>query len=72
MVLILEALRKKYEGDIAVARANVQVYINNAAGIGEHPDVVQAVDEQMELIADAQDKLNVLDQWDNGTQRFID
>jgi|TARA_R110000851_G_scaffold130712_1_gene264434 hypothetical protein len=72
MSFILEALRKKYEGDIAVARANVQVYINNAAGIGEHPDVVQAVDEQMELIADAQDKLNVLDQWDNGTQRFID
>ncbi|MAJ66450.1 MAG: hypothetical protein CMI76_04115 [Candidatus Pelagibacter sp.] len=69
---MLEALRKKYEGDIAVARANVQVYINNASGIGEHPDVVQAVDEQMELIADAQDKLNVLDQWDNGTQRFID
>jgi len=72
MSFILEALRKKYEGDIAVARANIQVYINNAAGIGEHPDVVQAVDEQMELIADAQDKLNVLDQWDNGTQRFID
>jgi len=72
MSFILEALRKKYEGDIAVARANIQVYINNAAGIGEHPDVVQAVDEQMELIADAQDKLNVLNQWDNGTQRFID
>ena len=72
MSFILEALRKKCEGDIAVARANIQVYINNAAGIGEHPDVVQAVDEQMELIADAQDKLNVLDQWDNGTQRFID
>ena len=72
MSFILEALRKKYEGDIAVARANIQVYINNAAGIGEHPDVVQAVDEQMELIADAQDKLNVLDQWDNGRQRFID
>ena len=72
MSFILEALRRNYEGDIAVARANVQVYINNAAGIGEHPDVVQAVDEQMELIADAQDKLNVLENWDSKTQRFLD
>ena len=72
MVLILEALRKKYEGDIAVARANIQVYINNAAGIGEHPDVVQSVDGQMELIANAQDKLNVLEAWDSKTQRFLD
>ena len=72
MSFILEALRKKYEGDIAVARANVQVYINNAAGIGEHPDVVQSVDGQMELIANAQDKLNVLEAWDSKTQRFLD
>ena len=72
MGYILESLKKKYEGEIAVAKANVQVYIDNPAGIGEHSNVVQAVDEQMELIADAQDKLNVLDQWDNGTQRFID
>ena len=69
---IIEALRKKYEGDIEVAKANVKVYMTTPAGIGEHSNVVQAVDEQMELIADAQDKLNVLNQWDNGTQRFID
>ena len=36
--MILEALRKKYESDIASARANIQVYIDNPAGIGEHPD----------------------------------
>jgi len=72
MEYILNALLKKYEGDIAVARANVQVYINNAVGIGEHSSVVQAVDEQVALIADAQDKLNVLNQWNNQKQRFID
>ena len=72
MEYILEALKKKYEGDIAVARANVQVYTNNAAGIGEHSNIVQAVDEQISLIAEAQDKLNVLDQWDGQKQRFLD
>ena len=72
MGYILEALRKKYEGEIAVAKANVQVYINNAAGIGEHSNIVQAVDEQIALIAEAQDKLNIIERWDSGKQSLID
>tara|TARA_B110000881_G_scaffold215582_1_gene229840 strand:+ start:161 stop:331 length:171 start_codon:yes stop_codon:yes gene_type:complete len=50
MDYILEALKKKYEGDIAVAGANVAVYTHNAAGIGEHSNIVQAVDEQIALL----------------------
>ena len=59
--MILEALRKKYESDIASARANIQVYIDNPAGIGAHPDLVSAVDEQVTLLAEAEDKLSTLE-----------
>ena len=59
--MILEALRKKYESDIAAARANIQGYIDNPAGIGEHPDLVSAVDEQVTLLAEAEDKLSTLE-----------
>ena len=59
--MILEALRKKYESDIASARANIQVYIDNAAGIGQHPYLVSAVDEQVTLLAEAEDKLSTLE-----------
>ena len=55
--MILQALRKKYEADIAVAAANIQVYIDNPAGIGEHPDLVAAVDQQIQLMSEAQEKL---------------
>ena len=72
MDYILEALKKKYEGDIAVAGANVAVYTHNAAGIGEHSNIVQAVDEQISIIAEAEDRLQVLEKWDNTTQRFLD
>mgnify|MGYP000333036102 FL=1 len=72
MEYILEALKKKYEGDIAVAGANVAVYTHNAAGIGEHSNIVQAVDEQIALIAEAEDKLHILEKWDVGQKRFID
>ena len=34
MNYLLEALIKKLEGEIALAKANIQVYIDNPAGIG--------------------------------------
>ena len=57
---LMKALQKKYESDIAVAKANIEVYLKNPAGIGEHPDIVEAVNSQVQLIADAEDKLEVL------------
>tara|TARA_Y100000590_G_C15039283_1_gene758210 strand:- start:89 stop:304 length:216 start_codon:yes stop_codon:yes gene_type:complete len=57
---IMKALQKKYEGEIAHAKANIGVYLKNPAGIGEHPDIVAAVDSQVDLIAHAEDKLDVL------------
>ena len=57
---LLDALRKKYEGEIAAAKANINVYITNPVGIGEHPNLVAAVDSEVEKLADATDKLSVL------------
>ena len=39
---MIEALRKKYEADIAHAKANIEVYLQNAVGVGEHPDIIEA------------------------------
>jgi|TARA_R110000803_G_C11705859_1_gene286194 hypothetical protein len=57
---MLNALKLQYEADIAKAKANIQVYLKNPVGIGEHPDLVAAVDSQVDLIAHAEDKLNVI------------
>ena len=58
--MIIDALRKKYEAEIASAKANIDVYQKNPAGIGEHPDLVAAVDLEMVKLADAEDKLATL------------
>tara|TARA_R100000664_G_C2674500_1_gene85101 strand:+ start:120 stop:365 length:246 start_codon:yes stop_codon:yes gene_type:complete len=58
--MIVDALRKKYEHEILSARANIDVYLKNPAGIGEHPDIVAAVDSEMEKLASAEDKLSSL------------
>ena len=59
---LIDALKAKYQADMAEANANVQVYLNNPAGIGEHPDIVAAIDTQVELYAAAKEKLEVLDE----------
>jgi hypothetical protein len=58
--MIVNALRKKYEYEIMSAKANIDVYLKNSAGIGEHPDIVAAVDTEMKKLADAEDKLKSL------------
>ena len=58
--MMINALRKKYEAEIAAAKANIDVYMKNPAGIGEHPDLVAAVDTEMVKLADAEDKLETL------------
>ena len=63
---MLEALKKMYEAEVAHAKANVQVYLKSPVGIGEHPDLVSAVDGQIDKIAHAEDKLEVLKKHYNG------
>jgi len=55
--ILREALIIKYEGEIAQAKANIQVYLTNPVGIGEHPDIIAAIDEQVEKMAHAEEKL---------------
>ena len=60
---IIDALRAKYKGQMLEARANIDIYIENPAGIGEHSDIVAAVDEQVAKLGEAMDKLEALDNY---------
>tara|TARA_R100000808_G_scaffold7318_1_gene21564 strand:+ start:3553 stop:3750 length:198 start_codon:yes stop_codon:yes gene_type:complete len=57
---IIKALEQKYLAEIAEGEANIGVYIANPAGIGEHPDLVAAVDTQVARVAEAHDKLEII------------
>lgn len=58
---ILAALRAEAEGKIQKARANVEVYLHYPVGIGEHPDVLAAIQDQMDLIAKEEERLQVIE-----------
>ena len=57
---ILTALRSEAEGNIQKAKMNVEVYLHNPVGIGEHPDVLGAIQEQLDIIAHEQERIEVL------------
>ena len=58
--ILIKALRARYEAQVAEGQATLQVYLNNAAGIGEHPQVIDEMSKQVEKIAAAEDGLLVL------------
>ena len=60
MNYLFKALVAKLEGEIEVAKANAMVYQKNASGIGEHPDIVEAIESQVAKVAEAQIRLILL------------
>ena len=62
-IAILNALEAKYEAQIAEADATINIYLNNSVGIGEHPQHIEEIDKQLQKIADAQEKLKVIESF---------
>ena len=65
---LFKALQKKYEADIAAAFAVVVVYFDNSVGIGEHPQFIEEMDKQLDILASAEEKLTALNKNFNNTQ----
>jgi len=61
--LILQAARAQAEGVVAVHKANIEVYLANPAGIGEHSDVIEAVIEELNKLAEADDRLEMINKY---------
>ena len=60
---IIEAARKQAEGEIAVHKANIKVYQTMPAGIGEHSDVTEAVIAELDKLAAADDRLEMINKY---------
>ena len=56
----LNAARKHYEGIAAEAEVTIDVYLNNAAGIGEHPQIMEELRGQIEKLTDARDNIDTI------------
>ncbi len=60
---MIKALLAHAQGDIAKHKANVEIYLSNPVGIGEHSNVMEAVEEELNMIAKYQDQIDVIKQY---------
>ena len=61
--LILEALEDSYNAQISEAEATLKIYLEKPVAIGEHPQHVDEADKLVEKIANAEEKLKILQEF---------
>jgi hypothetical protein len=61
--ILLKALRSHAKGHVDKHKANVEVYLNNTTGIGEHPDIIEAMEMEIMEIAKYDDVIEMLDKY---------
>ena len=61
--VLIDAIKSHAKGHIQKHKANVEIYLHGSVGIGEHSDIVAAVQNELDLIAHYEDQLEVLDKY---------
>ena len=60
---MLEVLRQHAIGNINLHRTNIDAYLSNPAGIGEHSDIMETVQAELDKMAIHQDRISMLSAW---------
>ena len=60
---IIESLIAHAKGHIQKHKANIDVFLENPAGVAEHPDVVETIEKELEIMAKYDDQLNILEKY---------
>ena len=61
---IIEALEDRYNAQISEADATIKIYLEHSVGIGEHPQHIDEIDKLIEKIANAEEKLKTLKEFE--------
>ena len=61
---LLKASKKHFEAHIEKHRVNVENMLNNSVGVADHPDVMESIEKELEVMAAYHDKLEMLDYFD--------
>ena len=61
MSKILDALHAHALGNIGLHKTNIEIYLKNPAGIGEHSDVLEAIQCEFDKMAVHQDRLELIE-----------
>ena len=60
---MVSAARKHAEAELELQKANIEVYMRQVVGIGEHSDIIETIQKELDKMAQAQDRLDILDRY---------
>ena len=60
---MIQAIKDHAKGHIAKHAMNVEVYLRNSAGVGEHPDVLEAIEQELKIVAEYNDQIEMLEKY---------
>ena len=61
--ILMRAVLAHAHGEIEKHKANVNVYLENPAGIGEHSDITEAIQTELDHISRYHDQVEVLNKY---------
>ena len=57
---IVDALMRDAESKINLARMNAWILLNNPVGVGDHPNITETIQGQLDIMSQNKDRLNIL------------
>ena len=60
---MINALIAHARGDIEKHRANVDVYLSNPAGVGEHTDILESIEKELDMMVKYQDQIDIINKY---------
>ena len=62
--VLIDALEKQYEAEIAASDATIKLFLEHPVGVSEHPNILKELNRELTKIAHAEEKLNVLKDYE--------
>jgi len=57
---IVDALMRDAESKINLARMDIFILLNNPVGVGDHPNITETIQGQLDIMSQNKDRLNIL------------
>ena len=60
---MIAAATKHAEAEIELHKTNIEVYMQKVVGIGEHSDIIETIQKELDAMACAQDRMDMLQKY---------
>jgi hypothetical protein len=57
---LIDSIKSYLQGNIDKHKANVDNLLDNNVALAEHPDIIETIEKELDIVADYEDKMNVL------------